>query len=633
MKSFHRLPARPGRLAVPCAPQIRPFHATLMSCLLGLGLPAVAQNALEPVVVTATRTPLPVSQVLNDVTVYTREDIERQGAGAVADLLRLAPGFEMARNGGSFGTTSLFVRGADTRHTAVLIDGVRLDSQSTGGATWEALPLDQIERIEIVRGPDSVIYGSDAIGGVVQIFTRKGQGPARLSLGVGAGTRGLAKADASLSGQSGAIDYAVSAATERSSGFNAIVNKASSSYNSDDDGYRNHNASARVGWALNKAHRIEVSALTQHVNAQYDAYSSVGDDRSLHDLDTARVAWSAQWLDNWHSDLSAGESTQRYETRPSAYVTQTRVRNYAWNNQVSFGAHAISALLERREDALDNTGLLTSPTAGEGDRSQNAVGLGYAWRHQGYALQLNARQDDDSQFGSHTTGGVAGGVELGAGWNLRGSWSTAFRAPTLYQQYSASGNPDLKPETSRNAELGLRYRQGSFEAGATVYRNKVRDLISYGAAGVCVDTWGCYRNTGRAVLKGLTLDAKGVIGPVRLAGSVDFSSPKDVETDEILLRRARRHASLRADTDAGPWTFGAQWLLSDKRQDFDYDSSTSKTLGGYAVLNLDVQYRLSEQWRVLLRADNVTDKNYQTAYGYASVPSTVFVGLRWVPKF
>ncbi|HIV71993.1 MAG TPA: TonB-dependent receptor [Candidatus Aquabacterium excrementipullorum] len=593
----------------------------------------MAQSALEPVVVTATRTPVAASQVLSDVTVYTRKDIERQGAGAVADLLRLAPGFEMGRSGGSFGTTSLFVRGADTRHTAVLIDGVRVDSQSTGGATWEALPLDQIERIEIVRGPDSVIYGSDAIGGVVQIFTRKGEGQPRLELGVGAGSRGLAKADASLSGRSGAIDYAVSAATERSDGFNAIVSPTNSSYNPDDDGYRNHNASARVGLDINKAHRLEVSALTQHVNAQYDGYASTDDDHAVHDLDTARLAWSAQWLDNWHSDLSAGESKLRYETRPSAYVTETRVRSYAWNNQFSFGEHLLTALLERREDELENTGLSSAPTAGEGDRSQNAVGLGYAWRHQGYALQFNARQDDDSQFGSHTTGGVAGGLELGAGWNLRGAWGTAFRAPTLYQQYSASGNPNLKPETSRNAEVGLRFRQGGFEAGATVYRNKVRDLISYDAPGICADSWGCYRNTGRAVLKGLTLDAKGSIGPVRLAGSVDFSSPKDAETDEILLRRARRHASLRADTDAGAWTFGAQWLVSDKRQDFDYDSYSAKTLGGYAVLNLDVQYRISDQWRVLLRVDNVADKDYQTSYDYASVPRTVFVGLRWAPKF
>ncbi|HEY1092782.1 MAG TPA: TonB-dependent receptor plug domain-containing protein, partial [Burkholderiaceae bacterium] len=165
---------------------------------------------LDPIFVSATRSPLPISQVLADVTIITREDIERQPYGSVADLLRAQGGFELVRNGGPTANTSLFVRGADTRHTAVLIDGVRFDSQASSGASWPAIPLGQIERIEIVRGAASALYGSDAIGGVVQIFTRKGDQGTQFDALIGTGNRGLYRGELGVRGTSGIVDYAVS---------------------------------------------------------------------------------------------------------------------------------------------------------------------------------------------------------------------------------------------------------------------------------------------------------------------------------------------------------------------------------------------------------------------------------------
>ena len=599
------------------------------TCLVLAGVPAHAQvAALDPIVVTATRTPLPLSQVLADMSVLTREDIERKGAGSVADVLRGAPGIELSRNGGPGGTTSLFLRGGESRFTMVLVDGVRVDSQATGGAAWEAIALSQVERIEILRGPASALYGSDAIGGVVQIFTRPAGPGLAADLGLGIGNLGTTRADASLRGTQGAVDFSLSAAAERSDGFNAIVNPANSSYVADRDGYKSRSASARVGLKLSDAHRLEVSALVQRLDAQYDAFASQADDRSRHDLDSVRAAWVAQWHKDWRSQLSVGQATDRYESRPSPYLSETRVRSYAWQNDYAIGAHSLNATLERREDRLDNSGLTASATPGLGDRQQNSLGGGYAWRDAGRALQLQVRQDRDSEFGHHGSGALAGGVDLGAGWRLQASAGTAFRAPTLYQRFSEYGNAALKPETSRDVEASLKYAQAGREFSATAYRNRIADLITFGAQGVCASAFGCYRNTAQARLQGLGLQARSQVAGVRLNASIDLQSPKDASTGRLLARRSRQHLSLQADTDVAGWALGAQLLASGKRFD---NAANTIVLGGYSVVNVDAQYRITPQWRLLLRVDNAFDRDYQTARDYATAPRTGFVGLRWTP--
>jgi len=213
---------------------------------------------LDPVVVSATRTPVPVSQVVADVTVINREEIERQASGTVVDLLSRTAGFQVARNGGPAADGNVYLRGGETRHIAVLVDGVRLDTQNaSGGASWQMLNLAQIERIEIVRGPVSALYGSDAISGVVQLFTKKGKGPAALDLGVAVGEWGFLKADAGLSGSAGLFDYSVSAFRERSNDFSAKNNARPGTLAADRDGHATEGASLRLGFTPVAAHRIE----------------------------------------------------------------------------------------------------------------------------------------------------------------------------------------------------------------------------------------------------------------------------------------------------------------------------------------------------------------------------------------
>lgn len=610
--------------SVRVAPGVR--SALAVACGVTLSVAKVAgaaEQAVEAVVVTANREPQSISKVLADVSVITRDEIERQGGGSNAvDLLRMLPGFEITRTGGPASVSNVFLRGAESRHLLVLIDGVRVDTQSgSGGATWEAIPASQIERIEVVRGAASAIYGSDAIAGVVQIFTRTGQGPARLELGLGVGNLGLVSQDAQVSGSQGAWSYSLGLSAERSSGFNARSNTVPGTRAADDDGYTSSSASARMGYQFNERQKLSVSVLSQHVNGGYDPKTnSKLDDRSLHDLDAVSASWVAQWLDNWRSTATVGQSRDRYETRTSSsYLTRTDVKNASWANQLTFGAHAVRATLEGREDRLDNTDVAQDKDV----QRAGALGLGYDWQGRGFAFQSSVREDHHSAFGSHLTGSLAGGYELSKQWRVRASWGTAFRAPTLYQRFSSPyGQADLRPETSRTSELGLHYQAGSTQWGVTVFDSHVNDLITFDSA------TSRYGNVSAAVLKGVEITGALSVASVRLSGSVNFDDPKNAQTDKLLPRRAHQHGKLRAETTVAQWTLGAQVLLSGKRLD---TASSPKTMGGYAVWGLDAQRQLSPQWKLILRADNLMDKFYQTALNYDSAPRTVFVGLRWTP--
>ncbi len=577
--------------------------------------------SLDTVVITATRVEQTLNEVVSDVSVVERDTIERSGATTVADLLSRTPGVEFSRNGGPAANTSLFLRGGENRFTAVFIDGVRVDSQATGGANWNALPASQIERIEILRGPAAAIYGSDAISGVVQIFTRKGEGPFTPSIGVGFGSHHTRRADAGFHGKTGRLDYALSVAHETSEGFDARPGVGFP----DRDGYRSTSASARLGWALNEAHRLEATALTNDQNSQYDGFASTADDRAQNDVQTLGLTWSARWTDSYRMRLSANRGRDQYETRPSPYFTDTRVQSYLWHHELQLGTHRLTAALERREDRLDNAG----PPPIDASRSQNGLALGYGWTDRVHTVQLNVRHDDDSEFGGKTTGGAAYAFAFTPQWRATASAGTAFRAPTLYQRFSQYGVADLKPESSRSAELGLRYARDDRQFGLVVFRNEVKDLINFGAAGPCASPFGCYENAGEAVLKGVTLSASQRLGAANVWGSVDFQKPTNADTGKLLARRARRHAQFGADATLGDWTVGGHLKLVGERFD---NAANTRRLGGYGVVGAHVSRRIGPDWTVLARVDNLGDKDYQVANTYATGGLHAFVGARWSPR-
>jgi vitamin B12 transporter len=621
----------------------------LLPLALAAAFPSFAQTQATPqlreTVVTATRTAQALSDLVADVSIVDRATIERSGATGVADVLARLPGIEINRNGGVGGTTSVFSRGGNSQHTAVYLDGVRLDTQSgSGGAAWESIPLAQIDRIEVLRGPAAAVYGSDAINGVIQLFTRKGQGPAAPYVGMAAGSHGLRKLDAGISGAvgaDGAFDYSLGLARETSDGFDAqpqrlrIPGDFSSTppgdglRNPDLDGYRSTSANARVGFQVNRAHRLEATLLASELKSQYDDFShdpaSPVDDLAHTKLRSAGLNWHAQWSDAYSTRLSVTDSYNWYETTPSSYLTTTNLRGYLFQNELRFGPHLVTAALERREDELEN-----SAVGPNRSRTQNAVALGYGLVQGSHTVQLNVRHDDDSGFGGKSTGSAAYGFAVTPKLRLTASAGTAFRAPTLYQRFSEFGVSSLQPETSRNLEAGLRYTDGANNLGLVAYRNKVRNLITFvDGPGACVSSFGCYDSVARAEYKGITVSGSYVLSSMKLGASLDLQNPRDLDSGKQLARRSKQHATLTADTRAGSWLLGAEAQFSGKRFD---DEANTRVLSGYSLLNLSASTPIAKDWTLLARVDNLADKQYELARTFATAGRSFYAGVKWAPK-
>ena len=593
-----------------------------------------AAQALKETVFTANRTAQPLSDLVADVSIVDRATIERSGAKGVADLLARLPGVQFARNGGQGTTTSVFLRGAESRYTAVYLDGVRLDSQATGGVQWEQIPLSQIDRIEVLRGPAAAVYGSDAIGGVVQLFTKKGEpGKPAPYVGMGGGSDRTWRLEGGISGRAGAddaIDYALGITKERSDGFDSqplrLRRPADGVRNPDQDGYERLSGNARVGLQINKAHRLDATLLASQLESQYDGFRSATtpmvDDRNHHRLRTAGLTWAGQWTEAYSTRLQVTDSHARYATSPDAYRTETDLRGYLWQNEYRLGAHLLSATLERREDALQNADI-------DRERSQNALALGYGFNQGPHALQVHLRRDDDSEFGGKTTGSAAYGYAITPQWRATVSAGTSFRAPTLYQRFSEYGIASLKPEEGRNVEAGVRWTQGASSAGLVAYRNRVRNLINFGAAGLCANDFGCYENVGRAQYKGVTLSGNHQIANVQLRASLDFQNPEDQISGKQLARRAKRYGSFGAETQVAGWTLGAELQATGKRFD---NAANTNVLGGYTLVNLYTSTKIARDFTLTARVDNLADKQYETARLYDTGGRTLWVGVKWAPN-
>jgi len=616
-------------------PFMRVLSGALMPVFLaGVSLPLSVSYAATSVgsdsvfglvVVSATRSAQPITDVVADVTVLDREQIERSGAVGLADVLARVPGLTMARNGGPGATTSLYLRGAEARFTAVFVDGVRIDSQSTGGVTWNAIPLSQVERIEVLRGPAAAVYGSDAVAGVVQIFTREGQAGFHPGLHLGWGSHGTLALGANLSGADDRVDYALGVNGERSTGFNALL-----AGNPDRDGYLNHSVSGRVGWKLAPGQKLDLSLLESRQKADFDGYTPGLDDQGKHHLQTLGLNWSARWSESWQTRASLSRGSDRYETVPSPYLTETVVSNWLLRNELKLGAGLLSVDLERREDELENASTSPVHTA----RHQNALALGYGLRAGVHALQMNLRHDDDSEFGGQTTGALAYGLAFSPTLRATASAGTSFRAPTLFQRFSIYGTPDLQAEVGRNVEAGLRWQQGRDRASVVVYRNRVKNLIEYVyGPGNCINgvgPWaGCYGSVGQAVYRGATLAGGTHWGSVKLAGSLDLMRPENAKTGKRLARRPETQATVSADVPWGGWLLGGEMQYVGDR--FNNAANTQR-LSSYTLWNLTASTALTPEWTLRARLDNLTDKDYQSVLGYATAGRTWFLGLNWAPR-
>lgn len=607
-------------------------HAIALALCSAFSVSAFAQATqnknLDAVVVTAGRTPQIAQEVLADNVVISAEEIARAGQISLIELLQRKRGIEVTRNGGPGTSASVFVRGADAKQSIVLVDGVRIGSSTSGYATWSAIPLSQVDHIEIVYGPLSSLYGADAVSGVIQIFTKKGEGAASPIVSAGFGSYNTRDLQAGVSGSSGGFRYALRASHEESDGFSATKPGAGAfTYNPDKDGYKNDGGSGQFSFEFAKDQEVGFTFLNSRLNSQFDS-GPTSDDRNKQKLETYALYSRNRISPNWISDFQVSQAKDLSDSLgsfPSSF--STRRTNIGWQNNFFIGQSDVLQLLaERHKENVD-----TSTTALNGSRTTNSVAAAYQLKRGQHLASVSVRNDNNDQFGSHTTGSLAYGYRLTSALRLNASYGTSFRAPTFNElYYPGFGVPSNKPERGRNAEAGIYYEDGKSELSAVVYRNRVTDLLVTAKANECPITgsypFGCAYNVDQSLLRGISLNAKTRVRDFTLRGSLDLQDPRDETTDRQLVRRAKTHGTVGTDYAAGPFAAGAEVVFSDKRFD---DLANRNTLGGYGVTNLYASYDVAPNWTVFGRWDNVFDKKYELARNYNTPGSNIFVGVRY----
>ena len=585
---------------------------------------APATTSLPPMAVTASRQTQSIADVLADITVIGADEIARAGAQSLTEFLQRQPGVEIVQNGGPGSVSGVFLRGANRSQTLVLVDGVRIASGSAGTTSLEAIPLDQIERIEILRGPASSLYGADAIGGVIQVFTRRGSAGLTGSLSAGGGTYGTWGVNAGVAGTSGPVRYAVQLAARQSRGFNAITDPSNPLYNPDSDGYANQSVSANVGVTLATEQELTAQYLRSRLDNQFDG-SPDFDDRTITVDEVWQLMSVNRLASSWVSRLSIadGIDDSQSQTGYGNFPFKTAQLQYTWQNDFTLPVGALSAGVERREERVtSDAGFATD------SRNTNSVFGIYQWRGDAHALQVHLRFDDSDQFGGKTTGAIAYGYRVSPALRLTAGYSTGFNAPSFNDlYYPGFSNPNLVPETSRNVEAGA-YWTGSvkgvsIETRAIGYYNRVSELIVFG----CDADFNCApNNVDRATLKGVTLGADlRAEGGATLGASLDLQAPTSDVTGNLLPRRARRHGAVALGYPVGPVHLGLEFVASSLRYD---DPANLVKMGGYGIVNLTAEWAVAPAVALFARADNVFDKNYELAAGFATGGATVYAGVR-----
>jgi vitamin B12 transporter len=601
-------------------------HAALCTALLA-GADARADQ-LDPVTVTATRSPSRVSDTIAEVTVIDRVDLQRATGLTPAQVLSRQPGVQWSANGGRGKASSVFIRGLEARNTLLLVDGVRLGSATVGAPSIESLPLALVDRIEVVRGPLSSLYGSDAVGGVIQVFSRRGLEGLKPDLSAAVGSNGFAQVTGGLAFGQGPFDGAVQFGHQRDDGFSATNPRARFGvHDPDRDGFRQNAGSLRLGWQLNPDWRVDALALGSDGETQYDDGPGV-DSRARIASGVAAVALDGRVMPGWRTTLRLGRSTDTYDTLASASpftplgATRTEQRQLSWDNLVDTPAGTLLLLAERIEQRVERP--VEAYTTS--DRTIDAVAAGLTGEAGPHTWQGALRVDRNSQFGTQPTGSVGYAYALTPAWRLGAQYGTSFVAPSFNQLYFPGfGNPTLQPEEGRHAELSVRWASGVHVLRAAWVDHRIRGYIPSGPLPV---------NVPRTQIDGLALSWQARMGAVVAAASAEFLDPRNAtegspNDGKLLPRRARNALRAQIDAPLGPVVVGATLIAFSERYE---DPANTLRMPGFATVDLRADWALDAAWTVGLRLNNLADKAYETAYGYNQPGREAIVVLRWTPR-
>lgn len=596
-------------------------------------LSALAQEdpTVAPVVVTATRTAQTADESLASVSVITREDIERSQTSTLPELLGRIQGVEFVQNGGRGTASSLFIRGTNSDHIIVLIDGVRVGSATLGSTSFESLPLENIDRIEIVRGPRSSLYGSDAIGGVIQIFTRDSDG-ARAN--VAAGSHDYRRVSTGYGRQNDVGSFSVDFSAEDTDGFDARENDCSGCADEpDDDGFESTNLSLRGNYMLAPDLELSGNLLVADSEVEFDGnFQNSTEQRQT--AGSIKLDWAA--TETWQSRFSLGRSSDKSDN----FLDGTEVSNFdtvrtdiSWQNDILIGdAQIVTAGVDVLRDEIDSNNDFEVT-----ERETVGVFAQHQWSGARWNTQAGVRHDffdegfDDpnaggDEFDDETTGSLAAGYRISEGLRVFGSLGTAFKAPTFNDLFFPGfGNPDLDPEQSETVEIGLRGDTEVINWEVTAYRTEVEDLIVTAeiSPGVFAP-----ENVDEARIQGVEIGVDAAWGKWQGGLNADFKDPEDTETGNQLRRRAKHTLRGSLTRSIGTWSIGTDVTIRGERFD---DAANTKRLDSYALLDLRASWGFAPDWQASLKVNNAADTNYTLADTFNTDGRNLLVQVDWRP--
>ncbi|MEI2456764.1 TonB-dependent vitamin B12 receptor [Lysobacter firmicutimachus] len=604
-----------------------------IACALALPATALAAPAgeatdLDEVVVTANRTAVSVNDALSPVEVLTRTEIERSQARDLNDLLRGRAGISLSNQGGAGKLTTLFLRGSESDHVLFLVDGIRIGSPTSGLASLQDLPLALIDRIEIVRGPRSSLYGADAIGGVIQVFTRREQQGFAPRAHVGGGSNGAIEFGTGFGGRSGRGWFGADYSFRKTQGIDACrgagfpVFAGCFTDEPDRDGYESHALSLRGGIDLNEQWSIEGQALRAEGENDYDG-SFVNYSETVQQVIGGKVRWRPSETVN--VQLVAGRNVDSSDnflgSLPMGFFSTDRDSASLQADFTVADGHVLTAGFDWLRDRVDSDTIYD-----ERERDNKAGFVQYQGHFGAHSFEASLRRDDNEQFGGHTTGGVAWGLDFAERWRVTAGYGTAFKAPTFNElYYPFFGNARLKPEESKTWEVGLAYRGDGFTARIDGFDTRADDLITYDAA------INLPNNIERARMRGAEIGVDTEFAGWTLAASASFldtENRRGFNRGNELPRRAKHSGRIDLDRAFGKFRVGATAVGYGSRYD---NAANSVRLGGYGTLDLRAEYAFTPALSLQARVANVFDREYETVSYYNQPGREWFLTLRYAP--
>jgi vitamin B12 transporter len=587
--------------------------------------PTQATTQLKEVVVTASRIQTRTDDLVSDVVVLDRSAIEASSGRTLTEVLARNAGIQVFSNGGLGKNSGVYTRGTETRHTILLIDGVHFGSATTGAPSWDNIPLDMIERIEVLKGPASALYGSEAVGGVVQVFMRKGGNGGNAGKGftpnasLSLGSNSFAQASAGLNGGDSALSYAIGVQKTQDKGFSATNSKAAfGNYNADRDGFKQDAVNASVAYQINPDWRIDAGLLYADGVNHYDD-GSTGDTRTAVRTQTLRAGIEGKVLSSWKTQLRVSQALDNANDIESAFFPSkfnTKQNQISWQNDIDTPLGVALVGVERLTQKVDSSTAydVTQRTVSSYFAGLNGASGSHSW-------QANVRRDSNSQFGDSNTWFAGYGYKINPAWRVNASYGTSFVAPSFNQLYYPDyGTPTLQPEKGRNLDLGVTYSENGQTVKLVHFDNKIQGFITGSTKAESIP---------RARIKGWTLGYDGNFAGLNLHATVDALDPRNELTGKLLQRRARNQVTLGADYTTGDWTFGGSLLNVGSRFD---DTKNAQALDSYTTMDVFVNYAISKDLSLQTKVNNLANKSYETSYGFNQPGRSVFVTLRYAMK-